>query len=124
MSSNKSYETLAPVYLSGCSLSIVAGVIALRKTIAEGKTVDKSSPSLLFLAVTWASVCYSMKFGLSAVAWYASGEPEQDYRKSFHIIDDNCETSVLYEAFMGLLCVSLNVVRSGCPCAPVLRASH
>jgi hypothetical protein len=104
------YGTVAPVYVGGAALSLLSALYALRLSRRQGKRLTLTSPSALILILTFLDVLYSLKFAVSALVWYALGSSSADNRKSFHAFDDDCLSSVIYEQFIGMACISLNVV--------------
>lgn len=104
------YPELAPVYIAGAGLSIISAVYAVLRSKKDGKRLLKPSPSSFILVLTLLDLCYALKFAVSAIAWYAQNCPPNDERRSFHLWDDDCFVSVVYEQAVGMLCVSLNVV--------------
>jgi hypothetical protein len=111
IASATNYRAFAPVYIVGTAMSLISAVLGIVWSCKGGKRVSLLSQSGLILVLTICDVLYSLKFAVSAIAWYARGSPEDQGRMSFHLFRDNCMSSVVYEQCIGILCVALNAVK-------------
>jgi hypothetical protein len=81
----------------------VAGLGTADGPIAARVRADHSSTILHFM--TMCEGLYALKFVLSAAAWYGG---LRDGRASFHLLRDNCATSIAYGQLLGMAAIAYN----------------
>jgi hypothetical protein len=101
------YGNLAPVYITGSTLSLVGLTVVVVVLKRSRRQTLRSSTTTLLLMTTVFDCLYSLKFLVSAVAFELGAS---DPRHSFHLIPDDCLSSVLYEHVIGMTCICLNAV--------------
>ena len=96
------YEAMAPVYLTVGLLSLLStlAVIAVSRRVRD-------HPSTIILIITIVDLLYTLKYMVGALAWLCGARDERD---SFHLINDDCVSSLAYGQFMGMACISWNAV--------------
>lgn len=99
---SQQFESMAPIYLT-LGLASLLGTIAV---IAVSRRV-RDHPSTIILIITVVDLLYTLKYMVGALAWLCGARDERD---SFHLINDDCVSSLAYGQFMGMASISWNAV--------------
>jgi hypothetical protein len=82
-----SYETIAPLYMTGSLLSFIGTGVLLMFLLRRTAAHEKSTALVLLVIISASDALYALKFFVSSLAYYCGGG--MNSRHSFHIIDDN-----------------------------------
>lgn len=96
------FAQMVPFYLALGVASII-GTIAV---IVVSRRV-RDHPSAIILIITVVDLLYTLKYMTGALAWLVG---QRDERDSFHLINDDCVSSLAYGQFMGMASISWNAV--------------
>ena len=101
---DEGYSFVAPIYVVCGSLSLLLAW-AMALVYAWNPHVREDHSSTLIHLMTCCEAIYSFKFFASALLWYAGF---RDGRASFHLLPDNCASSIAYGQLFGMAAIAWN----------------
>ena len=97
------YASVVPYYL-GVGIISVSLAVVIYVLFACSRRQRTDHAGALITIITVCDALYTLKFFLSALFWNGG----TDDRRSFHLFDDDCESSVAYGQFFGMAAISFN----------------
>ena len=98
------YARVAPVYIGVGLLSVLCTVV-INAMYWLTPRLRHDHASTVINTVTTCDLLYTLKFLVSAIVWQAGARDERD---SFHVVPDDCLSSVAYGQFFGMAAISWN----------------